>query len=170
MAATKLAPNPPSESLVMTVYPSIAADGFGRVIGKLMNSVPLPFTKNVNLSALILGLPLAPFGVFWYAVQKLFGNRYVLTNRSLQVWSSIGQRLVGSVPLGQIAEISVVERNGQQFFRAADLKILDAGGNVALTLPGVPRAAVFRQIIFEARDAHTQVEAALATIGARHGG
>ena len=169
MAATKLAPNPPSESLVMFIYPSISADGLGRLIGWIMNAIPLPFTKNVKLSALIFGLPLAPVGLLLYVVQKIFGHRYVLTNRSLQVWSSIGQRLVGSVPLGQIADISVVERKGQEFFRAADLEVLDAGGNVALTLPGVPRAEVFRQIILKARDAHTQVEAALATIGARHG-
>jgi hypothetical protein len=151
----------------MVVYPSISADAPGRLIGRLMNSIPLPFTKNVKLSALILGLPLAPFGALWYAIQKVAGNRYVLTNRSIAAWSSIGQRLSGSVPLGDIADISVVERKGQAFFRAADLEILDAGGNVALTLPGVPRAEVFRQIILKARDAHTQVEAALATIGAR---
>lgn len=170
MAATKLQPQSDPETLIMFIYPSIAADGLGRLIGKLMNCLPLPFTKNVKLSALVLGLPLAPIGLLLYVLKKLFGNRYLLTDRSLQIWSSIGQRLVGSVPLEQIAEIVIEERGGQEFYHAADLKIVDSGGNTALTLPGVPRPATFREVILKSRDAHTQVEAALATIGARSAG
>lgn len=165
MAATTLAPNPEPEMQIMTVYPSISADGLGRFIGFLMNC--LPFPKNAKLSALVFGLPLAPLASLLYFLQKIFGPRYVLTNRSIQVWSSLGNRLLGSVPLQQIGDIEVNERNGQAFFHAADLNILDAGGNAVLTLGGVPRADIFRHTILKARDARVQVEAALATIGAR---
>ena len=71
------------------------------------------------------------------------------------------------MPLAQIAGIEVEQHNGQAFYHAADLKMLDAGGHVTLTLAGVPRADVFRQTILEARDARNQVEAALTTIGSR---
>lgn len=169
MAAT-LEPKTQPETLVMFVYPSIAADGVGRFMGRWMNRIPLPFTKNVTFSGLVLGLIFAPFGALFYVLQKIFGQKYVLTNRSLQVWSSIGQRLIGSVPLEQIDEIAINQKNGQEFFRAADLQILDKGGNAVMTLAGVPRADVFRHTILRTRDAHTQVEAALATIGARSAG
>lgn len=167
MAATKLQPNPEPELQIMTVYPSISVDGLGRFIGRAMYCIPLPFSKNVKLSALVFGLLLAPIGFVLYVIQKLIGPRYLLTNRSIQSWSSIGTRLFGSVPLQQIAEIEVVEKPGQAFFHAADLNILDSGGNTVLTLDGVVRAEVFRHTILEARDARVQVESALATIGAR---
>ncbi len=167
MAATTLAPKAEPETLIMVVYPSIAADAPGRLIGMAMYSIPFPFSKNLKLSALLFGLPLAPLGLALYALQKMFGQRYVLTNRSVQIWSAIGQRLIGEVPLSQIAGIEVHEHAGQEFYHAADLQMLDVGGNVMLTLAGVPRAEVFRQTILKARDARNQVEAALTTIGSR---
>lgn len=167
MAATKLQPNPEPELQVMTVYPSISADGLGRFIGWLMNCIPMPFSKNLKLSAFLFFLPCAAVSPVLYFLQKAFGARYVLTNRSVQIWSVVGQRQIGSVPLEQVADIEIVEKDGQEFFHAADLNLLDAGGNTVLTLAGVPRADVFRHTILEARDARTQVEAALATIGAR---
>lgn len=170
MAATMLQPKAEPETLIMTVYPSIGALGLGRVIGGLMNLIPMPFTRTLKLSAIVFGLPLAPLGLLLYFWMKAFGERYVLTNHSLQIWSSIGQRLIRAVSLNQIGEVSVNQKSGQEYFHAADLVLRDAGGNEVLTLAGVPRADVFRQTILKARDANTQVAAALATIGARSGG
>ncbi|MCA9070700.1 MAG: PH domain-containing protein, partial [Planctomycetaceae bacterium] len=140
--------------------------------------LPLPgtklssfFTSPLRLLALPLCLIAFPVCVLispaLYFLQKAFGQRYVLTNRSIQSWSSVGHRLVGSVPLQQVGGVEVVQKNGQEFFHAADLNILDSRGETVLTLAGVPRADVFRHTILEARDARTYVEAALATIGGR---
>jgi hypothetical protein len=169
MPATMAQTQADPESLIMFMHPSIGADAPGRLIGKLMNLVPLPFAKHVKLSALILGLPLAPIGLLLYFLMKVFGERYVLTTHAIQIWSSIGQRLEGAVALEQIAEITVNQRSGQEFFHAADLAIVDRAENEVLTLQGVPRAEVFRQTILKARDARVQVSAALKTISARAG-
>lgn len=180
MAATKLQSNPAPETLIMFVYPSIAADGIGRAIGRVLKTMPLPFVNHRSFVSSLIGLLLLPLtilvytigalgGLTGYFVLKLFGQRYLLTNRSLQIWSSIGQRLLKEVPLGQIAEISVDQQAGQEFYHAADLVIFDQGGNESLRLMGVPRADVFRQTILKARDAHTEVAKALQTISARAG-
>lgn len=178
MAATKLQPNPEHEMLIMVVYPSIGAEGIGRLIGRGLKALPLPFVNHASRVATLIGILLLPLTILLYAVGallgllgyiglKLWGQRYVLTNHSLQSWSSIGQRLIKGVPLNQIADVSVKQLPGQAFYHAADLIVRDAGGNEILTLSGVPRADVFRQTILKARDANTQVAAALATIGAR---
>jgi hypothetical protein len=178
MPATTLQANPEPETLIMFVYPSIGADGPGRLIGRTLKALPLPFVNHAPLGASILGLVLLPItiglfalgavlGLGGYFVMKVFGHRYVLTNRSLQIWSSLGQRLVREVPLAQIAAISVEQRNGQAFYKAADLVVLDQAGNEVLTLEGVPRADVFRQTILKARDARVQVAEALKAIAAR---
>lgn len=178
MPATTLQANPEPETLIMFVYPSIGADGPGRLIGRGLKALPLPFVNHASLGASIVGLVLLPLtivlfalgalaGLVWYFVQKVFGNRYVLTNRSVQIWSSLVKRLVNEVPLTQIGTIAVEQRKGQAFYHAADLVIQDAGSNEVLTLEGVPRAEVFRQTILKARDARVQVAEALKAITAR---
>lgn len=178
-AVTVQAPNE-SESLIMFVYPSIAGDAPGRLIGRALHALPLPFVNHTPLALSLLGILLLPVTILiftlgalaalgGYVVMKVFGHRYVLTTQAIQVWSSIGQRLVGAVSLDQIADVSVNERKGQAFFHAADLVILDRGGNEVLTLEGVPRADVFRQTILKARDARVQVAEALRNISARSG-
>lgn len=178
MPATTLQANPEPETLIMFVYPSIGADAPGRLIGRTLKALPLPFVNHASIGASILGIVLLPvtiglftlgamLGLGGYVAQKVIGHRYVLTNRSLQIWSSLGQRLVREAGLSQIAGISVVQRKGQAFFHAADLVALDAGGNEILTLEGVPRADVFRQTILKARDARVQVADALKVISAR---
>ncbi len=181
MAATLLPTDPQTNTLIMEVYPSIAADAPGRAIGRVLRLFPLPFVNRASLIASLLAILLLPLTILvialcavlalgGYVMLKLVGQRYLLKSRSLESWSSLGQRLIGSVPLEQIAEISVDQKPGQEFFHAADLVVRDAGGNEVLTLSGVPRAEVFRQTILKARDAKSQVAAALATIGARSGG
>ncbi len=144
---------------------------------RALKALPLPFVNHCSFAATIAGIVLLPVtiaiyslaalgGLTGYFVLKIFGQRYLLTNRSLQIWTSIGERMIQEVPLGQIADVSVEQKPGQEFYHAADLVMLDAGGNEILTLAGVPRADVFRQTILKSRDASTQVAAASATIGA----
>jgi Bacterial PH domain len=102
-----------------------------------------------------------------YAFTKLFGKRYVLTNRSLHVRQMIGLRTFAEVPLASIAQIVVQELPGQGFYKAADLVALGADGKVLVRLEGVQRASVFRHTILEARDARREVEESLKTIQSR---
>ena len=132
----------------------------------LNDSIPIKI-NGLKLSHLLFPLPLSPFALLEYFRLKLFGNRYVLTNRSVQKWKSLGSRLVSQVSLSDIDQIDVEQSPGQAFYRAADLILLGAAGKPLMRLQAVPCAEVFRQTIFKARDAHLQVEASLAAIQAR---
>lgn len=166
--------NASSEAEIMTAYPSIAAGGGGQAIGRLCDAVPLR-TNGVPWPRLIVAIVLWPivvpiamtFGLFLYAWAKMFGKRYVLTNRSLSVRQMIGVRTLGQVNLTDIKQIVIRELPGQSFYKAADLVCAGGDGKTLLRLEGVQRPAVFRQTILEARDARTQVEESLKAIQSR---
>jgi len=154
------------ENEIMTVYPSVASTGAGRFLGLLYESIPLRI-NGVKLSHLLFALPTSPLALLIYLLLKMGGRRYRLTNRSIQVWSMLGQRLYSQAPLDAIAEIRVEQHPGQVFYKAADLILLGADGAELLRLDGVPRADVFRHTVLKARDARSQVEASLTRIQAR---
>lgn len=154
------------ENVVMTVYPSIASTGMGRLLGRLYNLISFKI-NGVKLSYLMFPLPTSPIALFLYFWLKVAGTRYVLTNRSVYIRSALGERRLAEIALPAIDRIDVEPQDGQQFYRASDLVLYGAEGNVLGRLAGVPQAEIFRQIIIEARDALTQTEAALATIAAR---
>jgi hypothetical protein len=150
----------------MRVYPSIAAAGMGKALGRLYESIPVRI-GGIKLSHLLFCLPSAPFAIFGYFLLKLTGEVYALTTRSVQLRKSLGDRLIREVPLSNIDQVVIRQEPGQEFYPAADIYLLNKAGETIMTLPGVPRADVFRQTILEARSAQNQVAAALATISAR---
>jgi hypothetical protein len=111
--------SPTLESRIMTEFPSIGATTLGRLIGQLLDSVPAKIC-GVKLSYLIFGLPLAPLGLLLFLLNRL-GSRYILTNRSVQIWSTMGSQRTSSVDLNDIASVELDELPGQSFFRAADI-------------------------------------------------
>lgn len=150
----------------MTVYPSIAATGLGRMLGALYNSIPLKI-GGVKLSYLLFVLPTAPLGLLLYALTKMTGESYELTNRAVRKWKmALGtkSRLAGEVALSDVQEVYFDQQSGQEFYNAANLEIEGGGG---LLLSGVQRADVFRQTILKARDARRYVQASLDVIAAR---
>jgi hypothetical protein len=163
-----------AEAEITTAYPSIAATAMGQNIGRLCNFVPLK-TNGVPWPRLLIALP------FWlivvptaltvtlalYAFTKLFGRRYVLTNRSLEARQMIGLRTFGHASLADIKEIVIQELPGQSYYKAADLIAKGADGKTIIRLAGVQRPAVLRQTILEARDSRMQVEESLKTIQSR---
>ena len=163
-----------TEAEVMTAYPSIASGGAGQAIGRLCDAVPLR-TNGVAWPRLLLAILFWPIvvpialtaGLLLYAMSKMFGKRYVLTNRSLSVKQLIGVRTLGHVNLHDIKQITIRELPGQAFYKAADLVCAGGDGKTLLRLEGVQRPAVFRQTILEARDARTQVEESLKAIQSR---
>jgi hypothetical protein len=157
------------QALVMVVYPSIAAAGMGRLLGRLYDSIPTR-VFGIKLSHLLFCLPTAGLAVAGYFILKLFGEVYVLTNRTLQLRKSLGNRLIREIKLSDIDQVVIRQEPGQQFYPAADVYLLNKAGETIMTLPGVLRADVFRQTILEARNALNQVTASLATIKARQAG
>ena len=156
-----------TEAEIMTVYPSIAATGVGRALGSLYDAVPLRI-MGLKLSHLLFVLPTAPIAVLLYFMQKAPGQKYVLTNRSFQIWYALGSRKITQVPLIDVTDVVVRQLAGQAFYKAADLVLIGGKGNdEIMTLPGVPYPAIFRQTILEARDARQLVTKSLETIKAR---
>ena len=51
-------------------------------------------------------------------VTKLFGKRYILTNRNLQVRQMIGVRTFGQASLADIKDVIIRELPGQAFYKA----------------------------------------------------
>lgn len=152
-----------AESEIMTVFPSIACTAFGQLMGRLFESIPLRIF-GIKLSYLLFVPFGAPLGALGYMQLKLTGERYVLTNRAVQRFRSLGHAKITQVLLADIDQVVVRQSPGQTFFQAADLQLLNSKGDQVLLLSGVPRANIFRQTIIEARDARKQVAAALDTI------
>ncbi len=149
-----------SETQLMTKWPSIAALGMGRFLGQMMASVPVRF---------LLALPVgAPAGVLLYFIQKLTGERFTITNKSVQRWTGLGGRMIQRIELSDIANIEVHQQSGQEFFHASDLLLLNAKGDVTMRLEGLPHAEIFRENITKAREASGRTQDSLNTIKARH--
>jgi hypothetical protein len=163
-----------TEAEIMTVYPSLAATNTGQLVGRLCDGIQLK-THDVSWGRLLIAIPfwllVVPFAatvaLALYAVTKVLGKRYVLTNRSVYVRQMIGVRTFAQAALADVAEIIIQELPGQSFYKAADIVLKGTDGKTRLRLDGVLRPAVFRQTILEARDARQSVEESLKTIQAR---
>lgn len=153
------------ESRIMTEYPSVGATSPGRLIGQIMDCIPVRIF-GIKISSLLFGLPCAPIGLLIFLLNKL-GARYVLTNRSIQIWTTMGSQRVSSVDLGEVDSVDLEELPGQSFYRSADLRVKSAKGQTLLRLSGVADAAAFRNAILRAVESRRLVQASLATINAR---
>src|SRR5262245_16967916 len=157
------------QALIMAVYPSIACTEIGKLLGRLYESIPNR-VLGIKVSHLLYPLPTSPIALLVYFYLKLAGEVYVLTNRTIQLRRSLGNRLIREVKLADIDQVVVKQERGQEFYPAADIYLLNKAGATIMSLPGVLRADIFRETILEARDARNQVAASLAVIGARHAG
>ena len=90
-----------------------------------------------------------------------------LTNRSVQVWSSLGTQRTAMVDLNDIADVELDQRPGQAFFRASDIRLKAANGQTILRLAGVCDAGAFRNAIQRTIQSRRLVQSSLATIAAR---
>lgn len=170
--ATATAPQPISgvsagrETIIEDVYPSIAASGLGRFLGRLLDSIPVSI-NGIRLSQALFAPVVAPLALAGYLQFKVTGPVYILTNRSIQKRSSLSRNLQQSLALSEIEDIAVSVSAGQQFYRAGDLQLLNARGDVVMTLEGIPRPERFRQVILDARAARVRSDRSLEAIRSR---
>lgn len=155
-----------AESVIETIYPSISASGIGRFLGAILESIPVRIW-GIKVSHLLFALPVLPLALVGYFVTKLFGLRYVITNRQVQVWKAFGARLLKQVPLAEISDIELQVTAGQEFYHAGNLLLRGKSGDVLERLEGIPRPERFQHVLLEVRDARLQSDASLNTIRAR---
>ncbi len=173
MSAATLAPpqaiagvSPTQEREIETEFPSIAAVGPGRLLGSILESLPVRI-GGVKLSYILFGLPLAPLGVVGYLQLKVTGQRYMVTNRSVSIRGALTGQSIKQVALKDVADVSVDVRSGQEFYRAGDVVLRNASGDEILRCEGVPQPERFRHVILEARDARLRSDESLAAINKR---
>lgn len=154
---------------IIRVHPSIAGTVYGRVLGQILDSIPVK-VGGIKLSHLLFGLPIALLAVPAYFLLKVVGVAYSLTNRSLQVRTVLSDRPLREIPLADIGDVVIRQLPGQAFYPAAEIDLMNKAGDVLLTLSGILRPDVFRQTILEARNARNQVQSSLNTIRARQAG
>jgi hypothetical protein len=146
-----------AEATVMTVWPSVAATGFGRALGRLYR-IPSGFGP-VSVGRLAL-LATIPFGLGLYLSMRLPWaiRRYRLTNRRVVIERGINPNVEQFVDLDRFDAIDVVVQPGQEPYSAGDL-VFRRGPIETLRLPGVSRPESFRRVCLEARQAYTSVAA-----------
>lgn len=170
MAATMAQPiagvSASRETLIETVYPSVAANAVGRILGMLMDCIPVSIL-GVKLSHLLFAPIAAPIGAALYLLQKVTGNRYELTNRSLISRTSLGGQLIKQVPLADIADIEIETHAGYSFHNVGDVIAYDGRGEKLLVVPAVAWPARFRQIVLDARHARMESDSSLKQIESR---
>ena len=155
-----------TESLLESTCPSVAASPIGRLIGTLMDCIPISIC-NVKLSYVLFAPIAIALGLPGYFLYKLTGDRYEVTNRSVRLRKIIGGQLRKQVALADVADVVVHQQPGQAFHRAGDIYLLDAKGEALLTLPGVVYPERLQHVILEAREARIRNDASLKAIQGR---
>jgi hypothetical protein len=154
-AISGVSPPELGETTVMTVWPSIAATGLGRLIGRLCgNKTGFGFFTLGKLFALAC-IPLA-LPIFFYMLLPGVSRRYRLTNRRLIVHRWLTDSVDKAISLDDFDTIEVVVRPGQEWYPAGDL-IFRKGPVEVFQLSGVPRPDVFRQNCLKTRTAFVTV-------------
>jgi hypothetical protein len=161
-----------SEATIMTVWPSLAATGIGRGLGRLygirVGSPPLTLGNLIALLSIPIIVPL----YFWKflltlsvgmlqlmpKIGRTFKSpdavrRYVLTNRRVVIRTGIMPIDERWVELDRFDTIDIVVRPGQQWYRAGDL-VFRLGPIETFRLPGVVRPDTFRHTCLSARQGY----------------
>lgn len=145
---------PPSvaEATIMTVWPSVASTGMGKMLGRLyrIRDGFGPF----SLGRLAL-LATIPIGLMLYLSLRLPWaiKRYRLTNRRVVIEIGINPRVVQYVALDNFDAIDVEISPGQEWFAAGDL-VFRRGQIKTLHLHGVSRPESFRRACLSAHLAY----------------
>ena len=146
-----------AEATVMTVWPSVAATGLGRALGRFYRIKsgfgPLTIGRLALLATVPLGLMLYLSMRMPWAIR-----RYRLTNRRVVIEQGVVPRILQYVDLGQFDAIDVVVAPGQEWYAAGDL-VFRRGPIETLRLPGVSRPQSFRQTCLEVRQSYVSVAA-----------
>lgn len=165
-----VAPSTLEEVTVMTIWPSVAATGWGRLwgrlfsidvggsilgipvtVGRLLALVSIPFILPVYFHMLVPRLPFVVFGVVNSSCR-----RYRLTNRRVLVEHAMGGGEQRSVALDRFDNVEVDILPGQAWYHTGDL-VFKLGAVETFRISGVPRPETFRHTCIKAQMSHAGV-------------
>ena len=158
-AIAGVAPPEFDEVTVMTVWPSNAAFGIGRMLGSLYSIQAGFYIFRLGHLIALASIPVAAV-LFFLRVAPFFATRYRVTNRRVIVERGISGQEEKFVDLDRFDEIDVVVQPGQAWYSAGDL-IFRNGETETFRLAGVSRPESFRQVCLKARNGFVGVQEAL---------
>src|SRR5262249_39897628 len=139
-AVTGVVPPQVAEARLRTAWPAVTA------VSPALANLGARLTRTRFLAPLAW-LMMAP--LYFKKVLPFAARRYVLTNRRVMVQKGLRGKRGDEVALTDVDDVRLVESSFSPFYRAATLEVL-SGGQVKLTLPGVPEPEAFRQSILNA--------------------
>ena len=145
------------ETTIMTVWPSNARYGLGRLLGSAY-AIKWPDIYIFRLGNLLalLSIPFA-LVLFFMRIAPGIGYRYRLTNRRIIVERGLGGVEDKAVDLDRFDSIEIVIRPGQAWYDAGDL-VFKLGNVETFRLEGVSRPEAFRATCQKANLAHRQIK------------
>jgi hypothetical protein len=140
----------------MTVWPTIGANQFGRIVGQLCaNNIGWGGLFTLGKLWALVTIPLSLVVFFWQLMPYIC-RRYTLTNRRIIIrrgWQPLDEHWID---LDGFDTIESRVLPGQDWLHAGDL-VFKRGESEVLRLSGVSRPDVFRQVCLTARNAFLSV-------------
>jgi Bacterial PH domain len=154
-----VAPAELKEVTIMTVWPSVAMYGLGRLLGRGY-AIRWPDVYIFRLGNL-LALAFIPVSLvlFFLRIAPGIGARYTVTNRRIVVLRGITGKEEKAVDLDRFDTIDIVVQPGQEWYHAGDL-VFKLGSVETFRLFGVSRPEAFRHVCLKAHIAHVGVKQA----------
>jgi hypothetical protein len=161
-AIAGVAPPELSEVTIMTVWPSIAATGLGRFLGRRYESrVGIGNILTIGNIWKIASIPVA-LGIFFVMLLVPGMNRrYRLTNRRLAIENGLSPKVESAVALADFDTIDIEYLPGQEWYPCGEM-IFRKGKIETFRLSAVPRPESFRQVCLKTQRAYSSVKEALA--------
>ena len=158
-AIAGVTPSQTREVTVMTIWPSIAANGIGRFLGTLFEIKLGFYIFTVGNLMALAAIPVA-LVLYLMRIAPFTATRYRLTNRRVMVERGLSNIESNSVGLDRFDTIDVEVGPGQAWYHAGDL-IFRQGEVERIRLDGVSRPESFRQICLNSQRAYVGVQAAM---------
>jgi hypothetical protein len=145
------APTAATENEVATVWPTIGATGWGRLVGRL-SGIGLGFGFFTLGKLLALATIPISLAVFCWQLMPWVCRRYTVTSRRVIIKRGLSGIGGPSVGLNEFDAIEIEVLPGQAWLRAGEVIFKHAGAEM-LRLSGVSRPEVFRQTCLKVKQA-----------------
>jgi hypothetical protein len=145
------APVAGAESPILTVWPTIGAMAWGRIVGRLSGIRPgyCFFILGKLLALATIPVSLA---VFCWQLMPWVCRRYAVTSRRVIIRKGLSGIDGPSIGLNEFDAIDILVLPGQAWLQSGDV-IFTRGGSEVLRLSGVSRPEIFRQTCLKVKTA-----------------